>query len=304
MSLFQNHPGEAVDAPYEDISLLSKELRLLLRRRAPGMIVVLNMYSRRMYDVEYHVLLARSPASAYRVLEKAYRGRAPSAARELLARPLIEALRRTSVCEDEIIEHAARGDDIGVFIVLGLVEEESPKYESQDSRGLGEAVATALACSLRIEDIVARIYSQLAEKLEDPLADSLAPALGYIASGSQVHFNVLSSVASVLGIDVGECQAGDENILAELEALYQQLSSRETISREEALAALGKLAAVEKNMNEEEYVKLFIPLLSSILRGRMLKLYHSLLESIIRDEENHERIAKLAYNMLVEDVKR
>jgi len=58
--------------------------------------------------------------------------------------------------------------------------------------------------------------------------------------------------------------------LAELKALYQRLSSREIISRDEALAVLGKLAAVEKNMNEEEYVKLLIPLLSNVLRGECL----------------------------------
>jgi len=288
----------------KDISHLSEKLRLFLRRRAPGLIVVLNLYSQKMYNVDYHVLLARSPASAYRVIEKAYRSRAPSAARELLARPLIEALGRSGLYEDEIIEHAARGDDIGVFVALGLLEKESIKDKNQNNKIFKEAVATALACSLRMEEIVARIYSQLAKKLKCPQADSLAPALDYIASGSRAHFNVLISIASALGINVDECRTDDENMLAELEAMYRQLNSRKTVSQEEALAILGKLAAVEENMSEEKYVKLLIPLLTNILEGKMLKLYHSLLESIIRDEENHERIAKIVYDMLVEYLKR
>ncbi|BES81176.1 hypothetical protein [Pyrodictium abyssi] len=304
MSLFQSSPGGAVDAPYEDASLISEELRLLLRRRAPGMIVVLNTYSRRMYGVEYHVLLARSPASAYRVLEKAYRGRAPSAARELLARPLMEALRRTSVSEDEIIECAARGDDIGVFIALGLAEDTGLEGRDNGGGAFKEAASAALACSIRIEEIAARIYNRIAEKLEGPLADALAPALDYIANSSRVHSSVLSSVASALGISVGKCPDDDKGLLAELEALYRQLSSRDSISLEDALAVFRKLAAVERSINEEEYVKLLIPLLGNMLEGRMLRLYHSLLESIIRDEENHERIAKMVYSLLAEGVKR
>ena len=70
MSLSQEHPGNVVDTPYKDISHLSEKLRLFLRRRAPGLIVVLNLYSQKMYNVDYHVLLARPPASAYRVIEK------------------------------------------------------------------------------------------------------------------------------------------------------------------------------------------------------------------------------------------
>ena len=96
--------------PMKIVSLLSEELRLLLRRQAPGMIVVLNMYSRRMYGVEYTCFwLGLLPPRTVCLRRRTAVG-GPSAARELLARPLIEALRRTSVCEDEIVEHAARGD--------------------------------------------------------------------------------------------------------------------------------------------------------------------------------------------------
>ncbi|WP_143522016.1 ferritin family protein [Pyrodictium delaneyi] len=281
--------------PSYDDSRLAEELKVILREKASGFLTVLNFYSRQIYGYKYHVVLARSPASAFNVLETAYKSRALYVARNLLAKPLIEALGVIDVDINKVVELAAKGDDRGIMILLGLAEGEV--YNEDSKVELYKAVSTALACALRVEKLTAEIYSQLAEKLDD----TLTAALHYIARGSQAHAHVLEHIAETLKLETQHCMPEANDIISELEKLLEWLEDRDKISRREAIAILNKLASAEATTSEEEYMRLLVPLLEDAFEGKTLRLFHGLLESIIRDEENHEKIVKTIYDILLDE---
>ena len=107
-----------------------------------------------------------------------------------------------------------------------------------------------------------------------------------------------SYIAGELGIRVDEKACPDEpgGLVERLRVLGDNLAKACPDERE-LLRVLGFLASLEDHVGEEEYTRMLIPALRSIM-GEKFEVYEPVLESIVRDEENHAAIVRRVYESL------
>ncbi|BES81170.1 hypothetical protein [Pyrodictium abyssi] len=275
---------------------LIERLRREIRRQAPGISTILNLKARKHYGVDFATLLLSSPSKAYQLVLELYGGkRGRWVAERVIARPLAFLARRNPGI-NAVIEMLEQGRDTDIARLLGLPSLlQRPGPEAQQPPSDGKVLAEALSCAVLVERLVARVY----EDLSRCRRDAYGVAFSYIAGESYIHADVFAHIASELGVGVDEeaCPAEPGGLVEQLRVLEKKLAKGCPDERE-LLRVLGFLASLEDHVGEEEYTRMLIPALRSIM-GEKFEVYELVLESIARDEENHAAIVRRIYQELV-----
>jgi len=273
-----------------------ERLQREIRRQAPGISTILNVKARNRYGVDFATLLLSSPSKAYQLVLELYGGkRGRWVAERVIARPLASLARRNPGI-DVVMEMLEQGRDMDIARLLGLpspLQKQGP--EAQQPPGDEKALAEALSCAVLVERLVARVYEGLARCSRN--AYSLA--FSYIAGESHIHAIIFARIASELGVNVDEkaCPAEHGSIVERLYTIEEMLA-RKCPDKEGFLSILGFLASLEESVGEEEYTRMLIPALRTMFGKKLLKVYELVLESIVRDEENHAAIVQYIYEEL------
>lgn len=276
---------------YNVVERLQREIR----RQAPGISTILNIKAKSRYGVDFATLLLSSPSKAYQLVLEIYGGkRGRWVAERVIARPLASLARRNPGI-DAVMEMLEQGRDTDIARLLGLPSLlQKPGPEAQQPPGDEKALAEALSCAVLVEKLVAQVY----ESLSKCSGEVFDVAFSYIASESRIHADVFAHIAGELGISLDEeaCPGEPGGLVEQLRALEETLA-KGCLDGRELLRVLGFLASLEDHVGEEEYTRMLIPALKSVM-GEKFELYELVLESIARDEENHAAIVRRIYQEL------
>ena len=230
---------------------------------------MLNALSRRRYGRGFAELLAGEPEKALRLLSEVY---GPEKARSLVERLVSYA----------VAEAAGTGPEEARALLPG-------QPAALVSRG---ELAATLSCMVAVEEAAARVYEGLGRCLSGAAGGALPLLCGYISRESLNHAETLRGIARLLGAEAApaSCPRTGRDLVERLEEAAGLLARR-CPGPGEAVEILGRLAATENMVGEEEYTRLLVPALAAALgpRGGPLRL---LLEAVVSDEAWHQRLAE------------
>jgi hypothetical protein len=252
--------------------------------------VVLNSASQKLYGVPYAKLVASSPSSAYKLLLELYGKRADVAAKLLMIIPLLRARgKHEQISVDHMLRLVKEGDDNGVLSLLELQPPKPLKISIAGSITLEEKVfKDVISCVIEVERLAAEAYLRLAQHLDEPYST----ALYYISIESSAHARIYSKIFSTLYREEQPICRRTQTIsfIEELKDVITMFSRGTLPDIKTVVSKLKFLATLENDVDAEYFMMLVSPLLHKVLREPYKTIYGSLLEAIVRDEEDHKRI--------------
>ncbi len=279
-------------------SSVEEAIEEYLVKHAPGFMAVLNSVSQKLYGMPYAKLVISSPSSAYKLLLELYGKRADTAAKLLLILPLIRIQKEHEQQPiNQILDLVKKGDDDTVLSLLGLQPAERPSITAMRSITLEEKLfKEIISCAIEVEKLAAEAYSRLARYLNEPHST----ALYYISAESSIHARIYSKIFSTLYRDEQPvCKR------AQTVPFIQELKNIITLSPENTapdiktiINKLRFMATLENDVDAEYFMILVSPVLHKVLREPYKTIYGSVLEAIVRDEEDHKRIVSNIVNRL------
>ncbi|OWJ55419.1 hypothetical protein Pdsh_01015 [Pyrodictium delaneyi] len=274
---------------YELVETIQREIR----RHAPGLSAVLNLHSKRKYGISFANLLLMSPSKAYRLLTELYGNERGRLVAELVISKPLAALAKSRIDPNQLLKLAEKGKDAEILRMLGLFGFEAEAEKT--TADMSAVISEALSCAILIEELTSNIYKRLA----DCAGGVTSIAFTYIASESSTHADIFGFIAKDLGIDVDEnkCPVEPGGLMEQLKKMNRKLSE-ECPRRTELFNILRFLASLEEHVGEEDYTRILIPALRTVMSKKDIDVYETILESIIRDEENHATILQRVYERL------
>ncbi|MEM2080883.1 MAG: ferritin-like domain-containing protein [Candidatus Bathyarchaeia archaeon] len=167
-----------------------------------------------------------------------------------------------------------------------------------------QVIANLINCLSILENNTFELYTNLAEKIDQPIAKSI---FIHIAVDSHKHSMSLKCVAEKIGKPDKKpknCEKHVGEVWHTIEKISKEISKKERITKEDWPDLLEKLSALESVVGEEYYM--FVELKTLQLMAKEIRqMYHidisdleSIFTRIIQEEETHRALIEKVKNLL------
>lgn len=250
-----------------------------IQQIAPGYASILSTLVRARLGLDFCEAVFLRPGDLSSLLKHIYgETTAKRILRVIITEALLKATSREGDAElaDKLFNALINGQSEIVAELMGLPRQSKPLHQ------LISEIGKLLPCLVEIEEAVALLYRDLAEKY----TGIQKLLLLYIARESENHAETLKGILTLMGKSGAECR--DNTILKTIEDLRAKARTKEG-----AKEALSVMARLEQTIGEEEYVEIVLRALTEALDNTDIKLLQELFKAIACDEEHHSQLAKI-----------
>jgi rubrerythrin len=258
---------------------LCQRLVAVIQRITPGYASILSTLVRVRLGLDICKAIFLRPGDLFSLLKHVYGEiTAKRVLRVIITEALLKATNREGDAElaDKLFNALINGQSEIVAKLMGLPRQPKPLHQ------LIPEIERLLPCLVKIEEAVALLYRDLAEKYTGVQKLLLL----YIARESENHAETLQDILTLIGTGRDDCR--ENTILETIEDLRAKARTKER-----AKEVLSIMARLEQTVSEKEYMEIVIRALTEVLASTDIKLLQELFKAIASDEKHHSQLAKI-----------
>ncbi len=269
-------------------TVLRSILQDYLRSKGPGLLALLNSLAKRGYGVDYVELLLSAPSIASRLVKSIYAGN-ERVVKTLVVDPLV-GVAGSHISSADVERLINEGRDRELLSLLGVKYSESSQVAGKESvpSPTIDDLFELLSCAILIEKMASRVYGKLTKLLPSPLD----VAARMISVESSIHSTIYENLFNSLFHEKKPMcrRESRENIIVALEEFEKLLDNSPTI--DQLVSGLRMLGIIESSADAEYFMELAVQPILAALDPRLREIYKPLLEAVMHDEQDHQRLVE------------